>query len=107
LEWKALQRDPEARIAYSNVYFIDAQGNRIGNWYDDKGPAPPRGDVFVEVFSKRCRFHSTSIRNPLRYRFTSDEVGYIDEKLESQWDWDEIVRLTARFPVAYSGEDYG
>ena len=77
LEWKALQRHPEAQIAYSNVYTIDAEGNRTGIWYyDGKGPAPPSGDVFIEVFSRRV-FHNTrkTFRNELVRRLAHDEEG--------------------------------
>jgi glycosyltransferase involved in cell wall biosynthesis len=104
-EWKALQRYPEARIAYSNVYTIDDAGNRTGIWYDGRGPVPPSGDVFVEVFSRRFFPNTRSVfRNQLMYRSTVEEVGYNDKKLESYWDWDRKIRLTARFPVVYSGE---
>jgi glycosyltransferase involved in cell wall biosynthesis len=105
LEWKALQRNPEARIAYSNVYIIGAEGNRTGIWHDVEGPAPPSGDVFVEVFSRRFFANTRSVfRNDLRYRYTSDEIGYMDENLDSYMDWDLKIRLTERFRVVYSGE---
>lgn len=105
LELKALQRHANAQIAYSNVYIIDAEGNRTGIWYDGKGSPPPSGDVFIEVFSRRFFPNTTSVfRNQLMYRFTLDEIGYNDENLDSYWDWDEKIRLTARFPVVYSGE---
>ena len=105
LEWKALQRHPEARIAYSNVYTIDAEGNRTGIWHNSKEPALPIGDVFVEVFSKRF-FHNTRsvFRNELRYCSDLEAVGYDDLNLQSYWDWDEKIRLSARFHAVYSGE---
>jgi len=104
LEWKALQRHPEALIAYSNVYTIDDKGNRTGIWYDGKEPTPPSGDAFVEVFSRRFFSNSRSIfRNELVSRFAFDEESQGDENLESYWDWDRKIRYTARFPVAYSG----
>lgn len=38
------------------------------------------------------------------YRSAQEEAGYNDLNLESFWDWDEKIRLTARFPVVYSRE---
>ena len=105
LEWKALQRYPEAKISYSNVYTIDASGNRTGIWYDGNGFIPPSGNVFIEVFSRRFFPNSNSVfRNQLMHRLSFDEEGHCDESLESYWDWDMKIRLTHRFPVSYSGE---
>jgi len=105
LEWKAFKNHPDAKIAYSGVYLIDEEGNRTGMWHDGKSPAPPSGDVFIQVFSKRFFPNTNSVfRNQLLYRSTLDEVGYDDENLQSYWDWDLKIRLTARFPAAYSGE---
>jgi glycosyltransferase involved in cell wall biosynthesis len=107
LEWKALQEHPEARIAYSNVYTIDAKGNRTGVWYDGRGNIPPSGDVFVQTYSRNYFPNCSSVfRNFLIYRSALEENGYHDddENLKSYWDWDLKIRLTARFLVAYSGE---
>lgn len=105
MEWKALQRNPDARIAYSNVYTIDAAGNRTGIWYDGQGPEPPSGDIFIETFARRIFPNTRSVfRNQLMYCSALAEVGYNDLSLESYWDWDEKIRLVARFPVVYSGE---
>ncbi len=105
LEWKALQINPDARIAYSNVYTIDDKGNRTGIWYDREGHPPPSGDVFVEVFSKSITFKSVSVyQNEMIYRTVIDELGYVDKDVEIFLDWDWMIRSTARYPVAYSGE---
>jgi glycosyltransferase involved in cell wall biosynthesis len=105
LEWRALQKDPEARVAYSNVYIVDAERNRVLVWHDENGPSPPSGEVFIEVFSRRFFKNIRSVfRNHLVYRSALEEVGYMDVNLESYWDWDEKLRLSARFPVVYSGE---
>jgi glycosyltransferase involved in cell wall biosynthesis len=105
LEWKVLQKHPEARVAYSKVFLVDAKGKRTGVWHNENGPAPPSGDVFVEVFSRRFFNNTRSIfRNHLMYHSALEEVGYLDENLESYWDWDEKIRLSARFPVIYSDQ---
>jgi glycosyltransferase involved in cell wall biosynthesis len=105
LEWQAIQGYPDARVAYSNVYTIDDEGNRTGIWYDGRGPAPPSGDVFIEVFSRRFFPNTRSIfRNQLMYRSALDEVGHYDEDIPIHIDWDLKIRLAAKFHVAYSGE---
>lgn len=104
MEWKALESTGH-RVAYSNVYTIDAKGNRTGIWRSDTDPVPPSGDVFFNIFSRHFFPKSSSLfRNELLYRSCFDEVGYYDEKLTLFEDWDFKIRLTERFPVAYSGE---
>jgi glycosyltransferase involved in cell wall biosynthesis len=104
LEWKALQEHPEAKIAYSNVLLTDAGGNLIKVWYGENEPPPPEGDVFVEAFSQWHTLNTRfDLRNYLMYRSVLQE-WYCDENLEHWWDWDKEIRLTARYPVAYSGE---
>jgi len=100
LEWKALQENPEAKIAYSSVTCIDADGNTTGVTIDFKGYAPPTGDVFVKVFCIGF------LRNHLVYRSCLEEVGFpeIDKNVYFFHDIDEIIRLTAKYQVAYSGE---
>jgi GT2 family glycosyltransferase len=105
VQWTTLQQQPRAQVAYSNVFIIDAEGNRLRIWDDGTDPAPPSGDVFVEVFSRRFFPNSRSIfRNQLMYRSALEQTGYNDLALKSYWDWDGKVRLTSRFQVAYSGE---
>ncbi len=103
-EWQALSTYPDAKLAYSNVYVIDANGHRTGLWYNGKGQSPPTGDVFVNVFAKRffCNTHNV-FRNPLVYSSALERVGLFDLNLDNYWDWDEKIRLTYKFPVVYSG----
>jgi glycosyltransferase involved in cell wall biosynthesis len=103
-EMKAL-RSSNAQIAYSNVYTIDDRGNRTGLWHDGTEPPPPSGRVFEQVFSRRFVPNNTAIfRNELVFRSALDAVGFYDESLELYEDWDMKIRLTARFPVVYTGE---
>jgi|GEM_PF-642571 glycosyltransferase involved in cell wall biosynthesis len=105
LEWAAMCRNPEAKIAYSNVYTINAAGQRTAVWHDGKSPQPPSGDVFVQVFSKRFFPGIRSIfRNPLLYRFVLEQMDYHDESVELYINWDLKIRLTAFYQLAYSGE---
>jgi glycosyltransferase involved in cell wall biosynthesis len=105
MEWKALQENPQAKIAYSNVYIITADGTRTGTWYDGKGATPPVGDVFVPVFSKRFFPNIRSVfRQEMAYRSVHEELGFVDENIKIYIDWDFKIRATAQFHVAYSGE---
>ena len=104
LEWKTLRNYPGAKIAYSNVYIIDFHGNRKHIWDDGKYPAPPAGDAFVQVFSRRFFPNSNSVfRNHLMYRSVFDEIGHLDENLEIYIDWDFKIKATAKYPIVYSG----
>lgn len=103
MEWKALQRRPDARLAYSNVRTIDEQGEVMGLWYGGKGPAPPEGDVFLRVASRKFFPRIPNIfRNELVYRDVYEEFGY-DGNVRVFLDYDFKLRATARYPVAYSG----
>lgn len=104
MEWQALARNPAAMVAYSNVIEIDEAGRETAVWYDEKRGAPPEGDVFIAVYAKQFYPGSSSVfRNPLFHRRALDEAGYYDEEIGLYLDWDYKIRLTARYPVAYSG----
>lgn len=103
-EWEKLKDNPSAKIAYSNVITVDAQGKKTEVWYHGKGEQPPSGDVFIPVFSKRFFNGNRNIfRNQLMYRFAFDEVGGYDENIPVHVDWDLKIRLTAKYKVVYSG----
>jgi LPS sulfotransferase NodH/glycosyltransferase involved in cell wall biosynthesis len=105
LEWEALKRNPEAKLAYSNVYLIDESGEKIGICYDGSGDPPPSGDVFVQTFAKRFFKTNRSVfRSHLMYYDVLKEIGFkdLDENLMHP-DWDKKIRMTAKYKVAYSG----
>jgi len=105
LEWEAICQNPEMKIAYSNVYSIDAAGQRTAIWYDGKGPEPPSGDVFIQTLTKRFFPGIRSIfRNPLLYRSIVEELDYHDKDIELYVDWDLKIRLTALCQAAYARE---
>ena len=104
-QWQALQSCPEANVAYSNGYLINEAGKRVGIFYNGRGTPPPSGDIFIQLFSKNL-FPGTqrTFRNHLLYRSVLQEIGYTDHNLESLWDWDQKIRLTARYKFVYTGE---
>ncbi|HGY54755.1 MAG TPA: glycosyltransferase [Caldithrix abyssi] len=102
-EWRTLQKNPEARAAYSNVFVVDQSGNTIRK-YVEEGDEAPEGDVFIYAFAKRFFKNTRSLfRNELIYRDTYLESPR-DLQMGIHSDWDMKIRLTARYPVAYSGK---
>ena len=102
-EWLALQKNPDAKIAYSNVVLLDQHGKVIRKYIED-GDEAPQGDVFVRVFAKRFFRNTVSLfRNELIYRDTYLEFQR-DPKIGILADWDLKIRVTAKHPVVYSGK---
>lgn len=102
-EWKALQANPSARIAYSNVREINAEGVPGRCWGD--GGTPPSGDLFANVFAKRLFASTRSVyRNQLMYTDALRSVGYGEDEIEVHIDWDLKIRLAAAHPIVYTGE---
>ena len=100
-ELAALQRHPDAGIAFCNTAYVDAGGKPLWNWVDqDK---PPVGDVFAATYCRdyprRSLFRMEMVRvDALR------EVGFHDPTLRLYEDWDLRIRLTKRLRVAYHDE---
>ena len=104
LEWEALKKNPDARVAYSNVFQIDEYGNQIKLWHDDTKSAPPQGDVFIPVFTRKFFNNSGSVfRNELIYYSAFQSVGGRDKNMILYLDWDRKIRLSAHYPIVYSG----
>jgi glycosyltransferase involved in cell wall biosynthesis len=91
----------DARIAFSDYYYVDAEGSRTGRWADSQ--KPPVGDVFCRTFArdfpKRGLF-----RNELTDRQAWKEIGYYDPKLSLYEDYEMLIRLTKHLRVAYHDE---
>jgi len=98
LELETLQRHPEASLVFSNIYYIDEQGQRTGLWAERD--APPTGYVLKETFSLDWPKGHT-YRNELMTRDALEQVGFYDEELDIWEDWELRIRFTSRFRVAY------
>jgi len=98
LELETLQRHPEASLVFSNIYYIDEQGQRTVLWAETD--SPPTGYVFKEAF---CRHwpKGSLYRNELVNLDALRQVGFYDQDLDIYEDWDLKIRFTSRFKVAY------
>ena len=105
-EKRALQADPDARIAYSGVRLINEQGDYIGKWEFMGAAEPLTGNVFLNVFAKRFFKNTRSLlRNTMVYTQFLREVGYQGYNHELiHADWDLMLRMTHRCNVVYSGD---
>ncbi len=101
-EWDALQKNPGARVAYSNVVIVDEEGREKERWLKP-GEKAPEGDVFIPVFAKRFfRGRRSVFRNELISREVYDAFRH-DPDIPVHPDWDLKIRVTAEYPVVYSG----
>lgn len=104
MEWKALEKNPQADIAFSNVLTVDKNNNPIEIWQNEK-ISPPTGDVFIDVYSRNFFSNSRSIfRSEFVTKKAFLEEGHQDDTLTSYWDWDRKIRYAYKYNVAYSGE---
>jgi len=100
-EARLLQDHGRVQIAFSDYYYISADGSRTGNWADSQ--KPPVGDVFCRTFArdfpKRGLF-----RNELTDRRAWKRIGYYDPALSLYEDYEMLIRLTKHLRVAYHDE---
>jgi glycosyltransferase involved in cell wall biosynthesis len=100
-EARLLQDNPDAQIAFSDYYYINAEGTRTGRWAERE--KPPQGDVFCQVFARDFPNHSL-FRNALIDREAWQSVGLYDPNLSIYEDYDMLIRLTKRLRVVYHDE---
>lgn len=102
MELETFVNHPEAQIVYSNVYYIDADGQRTGVWADGSIPLPS-GDVFREAFSRSFP-RGSLFRNELTDYQGLKKIGFYDVSFPIYEDWELKIRLTKRFKIAYCPE---
>lgn len=98
-EYESLQNAADAKVAFSNVYHIDENGERMGVWAEEQ---PPSGFVLKECFSRNWPRRSL-FRNELVYVDAIADVGFYDESLSMFEDWDLKTRLASQYNVVYCG----
>ena len=102
IESEAMVGHPEAGLVYSNVRYIDQDGNPQDTWADG-GDVLPFGHVFPEVFGRRFP-RGSLFRNELIDLKRLREVGFYDPRCTIYEDWELRIRFAKRFDVVYSGE---
>ncbi|MGQ4649264.1 glycosyltransferase [Lyngbya aestuarii] len=93
LQLEALQRNPQAGVAYSWTIFIDDEGKFL---YAGESLFH-EGDVYPQLLVKNFIASGSNI---LVRRNVIEEVGEFDSQLKSAEDWDYSLRLAARYPFA-------
>ena len=89
-QFKALQGNPQAAVAYSWTDWIDESGQFLR----PGGHISVNGDVFATLL---VRDFMESGSNPLIRAEALAEVGGFDESLPAVEDWDMWLRLAARY----------
>ncbi|HEY9796728.1 MAG TPA: glycosyltransferase [Leptolyngbyaceae cyanobacterium] len=89
-QFKALQANPQAAVAYSWTDWID----QSGQFLRPGGHISVNGDVYAKLL---VRDFVESGSNPLIRAEALAEVGGFDESLPAVEDWDMWLRLAARY----------
>ena len=100
-EARLLQNNPNTQIAFSNFYYMAADGIRTGIWAD--GETPPQGNVFRQTFARDFPRRSLFRRELADYQAWK-QVGFHDSNLCLYEDYEMLVRLTKQLRVAYYDE---
>jgi glycosyltransferase involved in cell wall biosynthesis len=100
-EAKLLLDHPNAQIAFSDHYFMTADGIRIGVWAGQK--SPPQGYVFRQTFARDFPRHQLFKRDLVNYKAWMN-VGSYDPNLKMYEDFDMSIRLTKHLQVVYYDE---
>jgi len=100
-ERRLLQNNPGAEIAFSNIYYMTAEGIRTGLWADAE--KPPQGDVFSKVFARDFPRQSL-FRNDLVNYQAWKGIGFYDPELRIWEDDDMRLRLTKKLKAVYHDE---
>jgi len=89
-QWRALQANPQAAVAYSWTDYIDQSGKFL---YPGNHPTAT-GDVYSEILLSDFLENGS---NSLIRREALRQVGDFDESLFGPEDWELYIRLAARY----------
>jgi len=96
-----LLKNQKVGIAFSNNYYIKADGTHTGVWVENE--KPPVGNVFCQTFSRDFPKRSLFRMELVNFHFWK-EVGFHDQNLRLYEDFDMRIRLTRKLRVAYYDE---
>jgi glycosyltransferase involved in cell wall biosynthesis/Tfp pilus assembly protein PilF len=91
----------DIHIVYSNNYYMDATGKKIGVWVEDQ--LPPEGRVFCHTFGRDFPKKSLFRMELINFQALK-AVGFHDPHLSIYEDFDLRIRLSKHFSVAYCNE---
>ena len=97
-EFEILERNQDAQIVFSNNYYINADGKRIGIWADEE--TPKQGYVFKETFARRFPKKNLFRMEIVNYQALKS-VGFHDSNVTIYEDYDLRIRLTKHFKTVY------
>lgn len=100
-EARLLQDHPNTQIAFSNFYYMTADGVHTGVWA--AGETPPQGDVFRQVFARDFPRRGLFRRELADYQAWK-RIGFHDPNLSLYEDYEMLIRLTKRLRVVYCDE---
>ncbi|MDJ0677037.1 MAG: glycosyltransferase [Calothrix sp. MO_167.B42] len=89
-QYKALQDNPNASVAYSWTDYID----ETDNFLKPGQRVIATGDVYSQLLQANFLENGS---NPLIYKKAINEVGRFDETLPAVEDWDMWLRLSAKY----------
>jgi glycosyltransferase involved in cell wall biosynthesis len=100
-EAQALEKNPKAKIAFSNNYYMTVDGIRKGMWADVE--MPPQGEVFADTFARKFPRRSLFRMELIEYEAWKT-IGFHDPKLDLYEDFDMRIRLTKKLQTIYCDE---
>jgi glycosyltransferase involved in cell wall biosynthesis len=100
-EARLLQASSHAQIAFSNNFYMTADGVHTGIWAEEV--KPPEGDIFCQTFAR-----DFPKRNLFRMELVNyhawEKVGFYDPNLQIYEDYDMRIRLTKHLRAVYYDE---
>lgn len=100
-ESNAIKNTPDAKIAFSNFFYIDKDGERMQCWAENE--LVPQGNVFIQTFSRNFP-KNTLFRSEFVEYNKWKEVGFYDPNLQIYEDYEMKIRLTRNMKVVYTGK---
>ena len=100
-EIETIRSHPDAKVAFSNVAYVDEGANLVELW--NKSGEPPTGDVLYETLMRDWPKNSL-YRDELISSDLVSKIGEYDEELTILEDWDYKIRIAAETKVAYCPE---
>lgn len=101
-EANLLCENPDAKIAFSNNYYVTSDDSTyLWVWADDE--KPPQGNVFCQTFAYNFPRNSIFRMELTQYRAWK-RIGFQDTNLIAYDDFDMRIRLAKHYRVAYWDE---